>query len=194
MVTKLFAGLVAAAAVAASGLALAGSGKSCCAPGADCCYAGSPCCTDCCAAGAACCSPGSPCCGEEIALFAAGPVEDAKPAELPKAAAKAGCKCCAADDGKGAADKPAKPDPKAVVLTVDGMTCAGCAKAVTKALAAVEGVEAVDVDVKAKTATVTPKAGKTPSAKDLWEAVEKAEYKPTKLAGPDGSFDKKPTK
>lgn len=119
-----------------------------------------------------------------------------KPIELPKAPAKAGCKCCAAEDGKGekAADKPAKPDPKAVVLTVDGMTCAGCAKAVTKALAAVENVEAVVVDVKAKTATVTPKAGKSPSAKDLWEAVEKAEYKPMKLAGPDGEFEKKPTK
>jgi copper chaperone len=160
MVTKLFAGLVAAAAVAVAGLAWAGPGKSCCTPGAD------------------------------------GPGEDAKPLELPKASTKAGCKCCAPDDGKGekAADKPAKPDPKAVVLTVDGMTCAGCAKAVTKALAAVDGVEAVAVDVKAKTATVTPKAGKTPSAKDLWEAVEKAEYKPTKLAGPDGSFDKKPAK
>lgn len=179
MVTKLFVGLVAVAAVAATGLAWAGSGKSCCAPGADCCF------------------PGSPCCGEGPTPFAAdGPGDGAKPAEVPKAAAKAGCKCSAADDGKGekAADKPAKPDPKAVVLTVDGMTCAGCAKAVSKALAAVEGVEAVAVDVKAKTATVTPKAGKTPSAKDLWEAVEKAEYKPTKLAGPGGSFDKKPAK
>ena len=179
MVTKLFAGLAAAAAVAATGLAWAGAGQSCCAPAAGCCY------------------PGSPCCGEDPSPFAAdGPGDEAKPAELPKAAAKAGCKCCAADDGKGekAADKPAKPDPKAVVLTVDGMTCAGCAKAVTKAIAAVEGVESVAADVKAKTATVTPKAGKTPSAKDLWEAVEKAEYKPTKLVGPDGSFDKKPAK
>lgn len=196
MVTKLFAGLVATAAVAACGLALAGSGKSCCAPVADCCFPGSPCCTDCCVPGGACCTPGSPCCGEPTALPADQPADDAKPAELPKAAAKIGCKCCAPDDGKGekAADKAAKPDAKAVVLTVDGMTCAGCAKAVTKALAAVEGVEAVAVDVKAKTATVTPKAGKTPSSKDLWEAVEKAEYKPTKLVGPDGSFEKKPAK
>lgn len=179
MLSKLFAGLVVAASVAATGLALSGSTSSCCGPGADCCY------------------PGSPCCAEEASLLAAdGPGEDAKPVELPKASAKAGCKCCAADDGKGekVADKPAKPDPKAVVLTVDGMTCAGCAKAVTKALSAVENVEAVAVDVKAKTATVTPKAGASPSAKALWEAVEKAEYKPTKLEGPDGKFDSKPTK
>lgn len=64
MVTKLFAGLMVAAAVAVSGLAWGGSSasKSCCSPGADCCYPGSPCCTDCCKAGAACCYPGSPCC------------------------------------------------------------------------------------------------------------------------------------
>lgn len=115
-----------------------------------------------------------------------------KPIELPKPPAKAGCKCCAGEDAK--AEKPAKADPKAVTLSVDGMTCAGCAKTVTKALSAVEGVESVAVDLKAKTATVTPKAGKSPSAKDLWEAVEKADYKPTRLAGPDGTFEKKPAK
>ncbi len=117
--------------------------------------------------------------------------EPPKPIKLPDAPAKAGCKCCA-DDAK--AEKPAKADPKAVTVSVDGMTCAGCAKSVTKALAAVEGVESVVLDLKAKTAVVTPKAGKSPSAKDLWEAVEKADYKPTKLAGPDGTFEKKPTK
>ena len=109
---------------------------------------------------------------------------------------KPGCKCCAADDGKlgKAADKHAKPNSKSVVLTIDDMTCSGCAKSVTKALSAVDGVEAVTVDLKAKTATVTPKGASSPSAKSLWEAVEKAEYKPTKLEGPDGKFDKKPAK
>jgi copper chaperone len=127
-----------------------------------------------------------------LALAApSAPGQDAaKPIELPKSPAKAGCKCCV--DAK--AEKPAKADLKAVTLSVDGMTCAGCAKSVTKALSAVEGVESVAVDVKAKIAVVTPKAGKSPSAKDLWEAVEKAEYTPTKLAGPDGIFEKKPTK
>ena len=67
MVTKLFAGLLVAAAVTVSGLAWGGSSTrtSCCAPGADCCYPGSPCCTDCCTAGAACCYPGSPCCAAD---------------------------------------------------------------------------------------------------------------------------------
>lgn len=125
------------------------------------------------------------------AAYASG--QDApKAIELPKMPAKAGCKCCAGEDAK--VEKPAKADPKAVTLSVDGMTCAGCAKTVTKALSAVEGVESVAVDLKAKTATVTPKAGKSPSAKELWEAVEKADYKPTRLAGPDGTFEKKPSK
>ena len=129
-----------------------------------------------------------------IALAAASASgQDApKPIELPKTPTKAGCKCCAGVDAK--AEKPAKADPKAVTLSVDGMTCAGCAKTVTKALSAVEGVESVAVDLKAKTVTVTPKAGKSASGKELWEAVEKADYKPTKLAGPDGTFEKKPTK
>ena len=116
-----------------------------------------------------------------------------KPIELPKAPAKAGCKCCQSDQ-PAKADPTAKLDPKVSKLTVDGMTCAGCAKTVTKALSAVEGVESVVIDLKAKTATVTPKAAKSPSPKDMWEAVEKADYKPTKLEGPDGTFEKKPTK
>lgn len=105
---------------------------------------------------------------------------------------KAGCKCGHAEPVK--AEQPAKLDPKATQITVDGMTCAGCAKTVTKALTGVEGVESVVIDLKAKTATVTPKADKKPSPKDLWEAIEKAEYKPTKLESPEGTFEKKPTK
>jgi copper chaperone len=177
MVTKLFAGLMAMAAMTATGLALSSSGKSCCAPGSECCYAGSSCCI-----GDATVQPAADGPGQEAA----------KPVELPKAPAKAGCKCCAGDDAK--AEKPSKADPKAITVGVDGMTCAGCAKTVTKAISAVEGVESVVIDLKAKTAIVTPKAGKLPSAKDLWEAVEKAEYKPTKLEGPGGTFVKKPTK
>ncbi|CAN5468126.1 hypothetical protein BH11PLA2_BH11PLA2_20960 [soil metagenome] len=119
-----------------------------------------------------------------------------KPVESPKGSAKSGCMCthAAHADQPVKAEQPAKLDPKASKLTVDGMTCAGCAKTVTKALSAVEGVESVVIDLKGKTATVTPKAAKSPSPKELWEAVEKADYKPTKLEGPDGTFEKKPTK
>jgi copper chaperone CopZ len=118
--------------------------------------------------------------------------EGPKTIVLTQAPAKAGCKCGHAEPVN--AEQPAKLNPKATQITVDGMTCAGCAKTVTKALTAVEGVESVVIDLKAKTATVTPKADKKPSPKDLWEAVEKAEYKPTKLEGPEGMFEKKSTK
>lgn len=40
------------------------------------------------------------------------------------------------------------------VLKVDGMTCGGCAAGVKKALMAVAGVSAVDVDLAAKLVTV----------------------------------------
>ena len=77
---------------------------------------------------------------------------------------------------------------------VDDMTCAGCAKTVSKALTAVAGVDTATVDITAKTVTIGPKTDKAPSAKEMWEAVEKAGYKPTKLEGPDGKFEAKPTK
>jgi copper chaperone len=127
-----------------------------------------------------------------VSTLSARGQEGPKTIVLPQASAKAGCKCGHAEPVK--AEQPAKLDPKATQISVDGMTCAGCAKTVTKALTAVEGVESVVIDLKATTATVTPKADKKPSPKDLWDAVEKADYKPTKLEGPEGTFEKKPTK
>jgi copper chaperone len=125
--------------------------------------------------------------------IAAATADLPKPVEAAKAPAKTACKCGQAEQPVKT-EQPAKSEAKTTKLTVDGMTCAGCAKSVTKALTAVEGVESVVIDLKAKTATVTPKAGKAPSQKALWEAVEKAEYKPTKIEGPDGTSEKKPTK
>ncbi|MDR0508886.1 MAG: copper chaperone CopZ [Candidatus Methanoplasma sp.] len=40
------------------------------------------------------------------------------------------------------------------VLNVEGMSCGHCATAVTKALKALQGVQTVEVDLKAKTVTV----------------------------------------
>lgn len=61
-----------------------------------------------------------------------------------------------------------------------------------KQLTAVPGVESVRPDVQSQTAKVTPKANKAPSPRALWEAVEKAGFKPTKLEGPGGKFTAKP--
>ena len=159
---------------------------TCCAPGADCCLPGSPCCgDDCCAPGAACCVPGAGCC-------ALTPVST-NPAPPAKADRKGGC--CAG--GSCAADQPAQPvraDVAASKISVEGMSCAGCEKAVGKALAAVEGVESAVADVKTKTLTVVAKKGATPSPKAMWEAVEKAGYTPTRIEGAAGTFERSPAK
>lgn len=179
----------------------------CCAAGADCCYPGSPCCAaptasaaGCCAPGADCCFPGSPCCADDCCAPAS-----------PCCAAGTGCcdltrsgaalarnpRAEAGAKGDARADRPAEPakaDAATSTIAVDGMTCAGCAKAVGKAVAAVEGVESAAADVKTKALTVTAKKGATPSPKAMWEAVEKAGYTPTRIEGAAGTFDKKPTK
>jgi hypothetical protein len=61
-------------------------------------------------------------------------------------------------------------------------------------LEAVTGVESVLTDVKENTATIAAKKDKTPSPKELWEAVSNAGFTPSVLEGPDGKFEKKPEK
>lgn len=63
-----------------------------------------------------------------------------------------------------------------VTLNIDGMTCGGCVKSVTKILEGVEGVAKAEVSLEHKTATVSFDADKTDAAA-LIEAVE------------DGGFD-----
>ncbi len=59
-------------------------------------------------------------------------------------------------------------------LPVDGMTCAGCASSVTRALEALDGVEEATVSLATRTATVT--ADERASEADLRLAVEAAGY------------------
>lgn len=87
---------------------------------------------------------------------------------------------------------PASAKSLAVTISVDGMHCAGCAKKVESKLKAITGVEAVKIDVKTGTVTVSPQAKKELSPRVLWETVEKAGYQPTKIAGPTGTFKEKP--
>jgi len=187
MLTKAILGLAAALGLAGAGLSLAETRTGCCYPGADCCYPGSPCCgDDCCAPDSPCCVPGAACCG--LTAISA----DVAPPPRAKADRKACCSggCCAADQPA----PPAKANAATSKIAVDGMSCAGCAKTVVKAVSAVEGVESAVADVKAKTLTVTAKKGATPSPKAMWEAVEKAGYTPTRIEAATGTFDKKPEK
>jgi copper chaperone CopZ len=78
------------------------------------------------------------------------------------------------------------------VITIEDLDCPTCAKHVEKAVAKVPGVASVKTDVEKQTATVMPQSGSAVSAKALWEAVEKAGFRPTKLEGPSGTFTAKP--
>ena len=62
------------------------------------------------------------------------------------------------------------------VISVDGMMCAHCQAHVQKALAAVDGVSAVDVSLENKEATVTL-SGDVPD-QVLMDAVTEAGYTP----------------
>ena len=59
-------------------------------------------------------------------------------------------------------------------------------------VAKVSGVEKVEPDLKTHTVKVFPKENVKVSAKEMWEAVEKAGYTPSELDGPGGSFKEKP--
>jgi Cu+-exporting ATPase len=84
-------------------------------------------------------------------------------------------------------------DTARTTITVPELDCPNCAKKVAAKLSEVPGVGKVESSVEAKTFTVTPKAGVAPSPKAMWEAVHKGGFDPSKLVGPGGTFDKKPT-
>lgn len=162
----------------------------CCYEGSPCCYPGSPCCGDCCVEGAACCTEGAACCLTDVNAVAApetrvGKEGCCKKAEAKKTAAKG---CC----GKGCCAVAVKADAGVTVIAVKDMECPSCAKKVIARLNEVPGVEKVVADTKASKLTVTPKAKAAPSAKAMWEAVEKAGFEPTRLTGPAGKFTASP--
>lgn len=91
-----------------------------------------------------------------------------------------------------AASCGANDDQATTTILIPKMDCEGCAKKVAKALTAVQGVASVTSDVEKHRVVVTPKNGAKPSAKAMWEALEKAKYPPEKLIGPSGTFEEKP--
>ncbi len=86
----------------------------------------------------------------------------------------------------------AQPTPVPTTITAPDMDCASCAKKVGGKVAEVKGVGKVEYNVQARTITVTPKAGESPSPKALWEAVVAGGQDPSKLEGPGGVFTAKP--
>ena len=72
------------------------------------------------------------------------------------------------------------------IIAVEGMHCAHCQMSVEKALAAVEGVSSVTVDLKKKTAVVTLSAPVEDQL--LRDAVEKAGFQPGTVTEKKGIF------
>ena len=187
MKVKMFSGAVVLAALVASAVAWAGvlnadpTKSSCCAAGADCCYLDSPCCNDCCKSNAPCCAPKSSCCNASMS----------KPQATCCSSGAEGCStsqaCCAAVSAEVVGATAAK-----ITLTVEGMSCQGCASKVNKEVSTVLGVETAKADAAKGEVAVTPKKDAKVSPKALWEAVEKAGYKPKKIETPTGSFTEKP--
>ena len=82
--------------------------------------------------------------------------------------------------------------PVHTTIQVHNMHCASCAKKIASKLYAVPGVIGVKTSVAANTAWVTPQRQRQPSPRALWEAVEKAGFKPARIDGPAGAFTAKP--
>ena len=83
-------------------------------------------------------------------------------------------------------------NPAMTTITVPDMHCMSCAKKMANQLYQVQGVGEVRANVPTTMLTVIPKAQMAPSPRALWEAVEKAGYRPSRLEGPSGTFTEKP--
>lgn len=89
--------------------------------------------------------------------------------------------CC--PDGKCDKEKCEKCDKaentNVFEVSIEGMCCANCVKAVEKRLSKLENVESVKVDMKAGKAFVTLKEGKTLEKATVEKALEDTEFKAT---------------
>ena len=92
---------------------------------------------------------------------------------------------------EAAAAKKSKPTYS---IEVSDMHCSDCAQQIANQLYKLSGVSKVHANLKSNTAYVTPVAGKTISARKMWEAVEKAKFTPVKLVSPTKTYTKKPKK
>lgn len=89
--------------------------------------------------------------------------------------------------------KAEMPDTKDyTAIHVTDMHCMSCAKKIAARLYPLSGVLRVHADVEKDIAYVVPQKTKSPSPKAMWEAVEKAGFKPLSMSGPGGKFTSKP--
>jgi copper chaperone CopZ len=91
----------------------------------------------------------------------------AAPVEAAPAECSGGCSCGGGCSGGAELAEPAAAVPADAVwaeLQVTGMHCGGCARRIKKALAGVDGVYGVEVDVGTRTVKVAMAPGKDPLA------------------------------
>lgn len=81
---------------------------------------------------------------------------------------------------------------RATTINIHNMHCPACAQKIANKLYAVPSVVSVKTNYQAGIAVVQPSQSKTPSPRAMWEAVEKAGFKPLKLTGPSGVYTSKP--
>lgn len=85
------------------------------------------------------------------------------------------------------AEPPSPPRDGDVVLTIHGMTCAGCVASVERALRSEPGVASAEVNLATETARVRPADGAKPSVAALVGAVERAGYRAAPRAASDSA-------
>ncbi len=94
--------------------------------------------------------------------------------------AAGGCTCCAVDEAHGRADAAASVTTAGLASAsygVEGMTCGNCVRHVTEELTAIDGVDAVEVELVADgVSTVTVRSAAPVAADVVAAAVEEAGY------------------
>jgi hypothetical protein len=98
---------------------------------------------------------------------------------------------CLVGAGPGASAAEAASAFRATSITIK-MENENCAKCITTSLREVPNVGEVTADSGKKVVTVSPVGLRAPSARALWEAVEKTGHVVVQLQGPQGKFTSKP--
>lgn len=82
-------------------------------------------------------------------------------------------------DKKETTEKTEAPAGNVFEISIEGMCCANCVKAIEKRLSKLENVESVKVDLKEGKAWVTMKEGKTLEKATVEKSFEDTEFKAT---------------
>ncbi len=97
------------------------------------------------------------------------------------------------DLGAGLLRMPSRdPEITLTAISMTGMEGNSCAKAVTSQLLKVPGTKSVRVLIQTGGVVIESQPGVRPSARALWEAVERVGFLPWRLEGPTGIYRERP--